>query len=44
MTLGRKRFRAIGIAATAEIFAVNRIRDLNEGTSAIVYDHLFQQD
>ncbi len=31
MALGGKRFRAVGIAATAEIFAVNRIRDLNEG-------------
>ncbi|EME15117.1 hypothetical protein [Rhodococcus qingshengii] len=31
MTLGGKRFRAVGIAETAEIFAVNRIRDLNEG-------------
>lgn len=31
VALGGKRFRAVGIAATAEIFAVNRIRDLNEG-------------
>lgn len=31
MALGGKRFRAVGIAATAEIFAVNRIRDLIEG-------------